>query len=159
MILCRSFEVWKKSPNTRRNEPNKMAEAIGSQQRIHKLAKLSVFFVVRKSSFHRYSEGGNNNKKTKQNKWQVESLIVIVIFIIVFLWGVHSGGSIWGRPWTSPYSGLWTRSVGGSMDWGSVFSGHPSYNISVTQQRLSLMSLGYLWYVKGHYPLHFQVDN
>ena len=40
-----------------------MVEVIGSQQRIHKLAKLSVFFVVRRSSFHRHSEGGNNNKK------------------------------------------------------------------------------------------------
>ena len=36
------------------------------RQRIHKLAKLSVFFEVRRSSFHRHSEGGNNNKK--QNK-------------------------------------------------------------------------------------------
>ena len=33
----------------------------------HKLAKLSVFFEVRRSSFHRHSEGDNNNKKTKQN--------------------------------------------------------------------------------------------
>ena len=32
----------------------------------HKLAKLSVFFEVRRSSFHHHSEGGNNNKK--QNK-------------------------------------------------------------------------------------------
>ena len=64
MILCRSFEVWKKSLNTRRNEPNKMAEAIGGQQQIHyKLAKVSVFSVVHKSSFHCHSEGGNNNKK------------------------------------------------------------------------------------------------
>ena len=61
------FEVWDESLNTRRNEPNKMAEAIGGRQRIHKLAKLSVFFVVRRSSLHRYSEGGNNDKK-KQNK-------------------------------------------------------------------------------------------
>ena len=68
MILCRSFEVWKKSLNMRRNEPNKMAEAIGSQQRIHKLAKVSVFSVVHKSSFHCHSEGGNNNKKqSKRN--------------------------------------------------------------------------------------------
>ena len=40
-----------------------MAEAIGGQQRIHKLAKLSVFFVVPRSSFPHHSEGGNNNKK------------------------------------------------------------------------------------------------
>ena len=40
-----------------------MAEAIGSQQRIHKLAKLSVFSEVSKSSFYRHSEGGNKNKK------------------------------------------------------------------------------------------------
>ena len=65
-IPCRIFEVWDESLNTRRNEPNKMAEAIGGRQRIHKLAKLSVFFEVRRSSFHRHSEGGNNNKK--QNK-------------------------------------------------------------------------------------------
>ena len=32
----------------------------------HKLAKLSVFFKVRRSSFHHHSEVGNNNKK--QNK-------------------------------------------------------------------------------------------
>ena len=68
MILCHSIEVWKKSLNTRRNEPNKMVEAIGSQQQIHKFAKLPVFFIGR-SSFHYHSEGGNNNKKTKQNKW------------------------------------------------------------------------------------------
>ena len=34
-------------------------------------------------------------------------------------WGVRSGGT-----WTVPYSGPWTRSVGGSMDRGLVFSGH-----------------------------------
>ena len=55
-------EVLDESLNTKRNEPNKMAQAIGGRQRIHKLAKLSVFFEVRGSSFHR------NNKKTKQNK-------------------------------------------------------------------------------------------
>ena len=32
----------------------------------HKLAKLSVFFEVRRFSFHHHSEGANNNKK--QNK-------------------------------------------------------------------------------------------
>ena len=74
MILCRSFEVWDESLNTRRNEPNKMAGAIGGRQRIHKLAKLSVFFVVRRSSFHRYSEGGNNNKKkAKQTVSQISN--------------------------------------------------------------------------------------
>ena len=31
-----------------------------------------------------------------------------------------------GSPWTGPYSSPWTRSVWGSMDRGSVFSGHPS---------------------------------
>ena len=34
--------------------------------------------------------------------------------------GVHRGS-----PWTGPYSSPWTRSVWGSMDRGSVFSGHP----------------------------------
>ena len=34
--------------------------------------------------------------------------------------GARSGG-----PCTVPYSGSWTRSVGGSMDRGSLFSGHP----------------------------------
>ena len=41
-------------------------EQNGGGSRIHKLAKLSVFFEVRRSSFHRHSEGGYNNKK--QNK-------------------------------------------------------------------------------------------
>ena len=58
--------------NTRRNELNQMAEAIGGRQRIHKLAKLSVFFVVRRSSFHHHSEGGNYNKK--QNKQTVSQI-------------------------------------------------------------------------------------
>ena len=49
--------------NTRGNEPNKIVEAIGGRQRIHKLAKQ-----------------------------EVKSLIII----IVFLWGVHKGGSIVG---------------------------------------------------------------
>ena len=51
--------------NTRGNEPNKIVEAIGGRQRIHKLAKQ-----------------------------EVKSLTVIII--IVFLWGVHKGGSIVG---------------------------------------------------------------
>ena len=64
--LCRIFEVWDESLNMRSIEPNKMAEATGGWQRIRKLAKLSVFFEVHRSSFHHHSEGGNNNKK--QNK-------------------------------------------------------------------------------------------
>ena len=52
---------------------NKMAEAIGGRQRIHKLVKLSVFFEVPRSSFHRHSERGNNNKK--QNKTNSKSNI------------------------------------------------------------------------------------
>ena len=51
--------------NTWRNEPNKIVEAIGGWQRIHKLAKQ-----------------------------EVKSLIVI--FLIVFLWGVRKGGSVAG---------------------------------------------------------------
>ena len=58
-------EAWDESMNTRGNEPNKIVEAIGGRQRIHKLAKQ-----------------------------EVKSLIVIII--IVFLWGVHKGGSIVG---------------------------------------------------------------
>jgi len=65
-ILYHIFEVWNESLNMRSIEPNKMAEAIGGWQRIRKLAKLSVFFEVHRSSFHHHSEGGNNNKK--QNK-------------------------------------------------------------------------------------------
>jgi len=34
---------------------------------------------------------------------------------------------------------------GGSMDWGSVFSGDASYNISATHQRFSPVNIGYLW--------------
>jgi len=50
------------------------------------------------------------------------------------------GGSVdWSVQWSVD------QVRGGSMDWGSVFSGHPSYNISVTQQRFSLVNLGYLW--------------
>ena len=37
----------------------------------HKLAKLSVFFEVHRSSFHQHSEGGNDNKK--QNKTDSKS--------------------------------------------------------------------------------------
>ena len=51
--------------NMQGNEPNKVVEAIGGRQQIHKLAKQ-----------------------------EVKSLIVIII--IVFLWGVHKGGSIVG---------------------------------------------------------------
>ena len=98
MILCRSFEVWKKSLNTRRNEPNKMAEAIGSQQRKHKLAKLSVFSVVRKSSFHRHSEGGNNNKKQSKTNGKLISNCNNYFYYCLFmrgsLSGVHWGGSV-----------------------------------------------------------------
>ena len=95
-----------------------MAEAIGGRQRIHKLAKLSVFsdINVRRSSFHRHSKGGNNDKK--QNKTNRKSKSLTVIFIIVFM-GTRKGGLC-----TGPYSGPWTRSIGGSMDWEAVFSGH-----------------------------------
>ena len=64
-IFC---EAWDESMNTRGNEPNKIVEAIGGWQRIHKLAKQ-----------------------------EVKSLTVIII--IVFLWGVHKGGSIVGVCW------------------------------------------------------------
>ena len=59
----------------------------------HMLAKLSVLFEVRRSSFHRHSEGGNKSKK--QNKQKV-SQSLIVIFIIVLLWGVRKGRSVAG---------------------------------------------------------------
>ena len=36
-------------------------------ERIYKLATLSVFFVGRRSSFHRHSEGGNNKKQSETN--------------------------------------------------------------------------------------------
>ena len=49
------------------------------RQRIHKLAKLSFFFEVRRPSFHHHSEGGN---------------YLTVIFIVVFFWGAHKGGSM-----------------------------------------------------------------
>ena len=45
----------------------------------------AVSFEVRRSSFHRHSEGGNNNKK--QNKTNGKSKFLIVIFIIVFFGG------------------------------------------------------------------------
>ena len=63
-----------------------MAEAIRGQQRIHKLPKLSVFFVVCTSSFYRDSEGGNNNKKKAK---QMVSQISYCLFVIVFLLGIH----------------------------------------------------------------------
>ena len=56
-----------------------LAEAIRGPQRIHKLAKLSFCFEIRRSSFHHHSEGGN---------------YLTVIFIVVFFWGVHKGGSM-----------------------------------------------------------------
>ena len=77
--------------NTRRNEPDKMAGAIGGRQRIRNLAKLSVFFEVRRSSFHRHSDGGNNNKK--QNK-QTISQISNCHFYYCLLMGV--GGRVRG---------------------------------------------------------------
>ena len=111
-------KVWDEWLNTRSIKPNKMAQAIGGRQRIHKLAKLSVFFDinVRRSSFHPHSKGANNNKK--QNKTNGKSKFLTVIFIIVFI------GTRKGALCTGPYSGLWTRSIGGSMDWEAVFSGH-----------------------------------
>ena len=66
-----------------------MAEAIGGRQRIHKLAKLSVFSEVRRSSFHRHSEGGNNNKK--QNKTNGELYLQLSFLLASFY-----GGSVKG---------------------------------------------------------------
>ena len=123
-IPCRNFEVWDESLNTRRNEPNKMAEAIGGQQRIHKLAQLLVFFEVRLSSFHRHSEGGNNIKE--QNKQAVSQISNCHFYYCLFM-GVRKEG-----PWTGPYSSPCTKSVGMSVDRRSVFSGHP-VNLSLNQ--------------------------
>ena len=74
--------------NTRGNEPNKMAEAIGGQRPIHK-----VFFEVRRSSFHGHSEGGNNNKK--QNETSGKSNLKLSFLLRLFM-GVRKGGSIEG---------------------------------------------------------------
>ena len=90
-IPCRNFEVWDESLNTRRNEPNKMAEAIGGQQRIHKSAQLLVFFEVRLSSFHRHSEGGNNIKE--QNKQTVSQISNCHFYYCLFM-GVRKEGSV-----------------------------------------------------------------
>ena len=68
MILCRRFDVCDESLNSTRNEPNKISKAIGGRQRIHKLANLSFVFVVRRSSFHRHGEGGNNDKNQSKTK-------------------------------------------------------------------------------------------
>ena len=98
-----------------------MAEAIGGRKRIHKLPKLSVSFIVRRSSFHRHSEGGNNLKKTKQTVSQISNCH---FYYCLFLWGVRRGS-----PWTGPDSGPWTRSVGGPWIEGQCFRVTPSVNV------------------------------
>ena len=105
----------------------------------HKLAKLSVFFEVRRFSFHRHSEGGNNKKnKTKQTVSQ--------IYNCHFYYCLFMGG-----PWSGLYSGPWTRSVGGSMDPGSVFLGHPFKSLFVYFP--STCSLSIRWFLsRGQQP-------
>ena len=72
-----------------------------------KLAKLSVFFEVFRSSFHRHSEGSNNNKtKTKQTVNQISNCHQRFYYCLFMV--VRNGG-----PWTGPCSGPWTRSIGG----------------------------------------------
>ena len=68
-----------------------MAEAIGGRQRIHKLAKLFVFFEVRRSSFHRHCEGDNNIKK--QNKQTVSQISNCHFYYCLFM-GVRKEGSV-----------------------------------------------------------------
>jgi len=40
-------------------------------------------------------------------------------------------------PWTGPWSSPWTGAVGGSMDWGSVFSGHPTEGLHLEKMKKS----------------------
>ena len=96
VFLCRrstGCEAWKESMNARGNEPNKMAEAIEGRKRIHKLSKLSVSFIVRRSSFHRHSEGSNNNKKTKQTVSQISNCY---FYYFLFFMGGPLRGSVGG---------------------------------------------------------------
>ena len=100
-------------------EPNKMAEATGGWQRIRKLAKLSVFFEVHRSSFHHHSEGGNNNK-TKQTVSQISNWH----FYYCFYGGYVKGGSV---DRSVQWSVDQVRRGVGFMDWGAVFLGHPRF--------------------------------
>ena len=122
-ILCRIFEVWDESLNMRNIEPNKMAEATGGWQRIRKLAKLSVFFEVHRSSFHHHSKGGNNNKKQNKTK-QTVSQISNWHFYYCLYGGYVKGGSV---DRSVQWSADQVRRGVGFMDWGAVFLGHPRF--------------------------------
>ena len=62
---------------------------------------------------------------TKNKTKQTVSQISRCHFYYCFFMGGRKRGARSGGPCTVPYSGSWTRSVGGSMDRGSLFSGHP----------------------------------
>ena len=84
-----------------------------------KLAKLSVFFEVFRSSFHRHSEGSNNNKtKTKQTVNQISNCHQRFYYCLFMV--VRNGG-----PWTGPCSSPWTRSIGGVHGPGVSVLGSP----------------------------------
>ena len=104
-------------------EPNKMAEATGGWQRIRKLAKLLVFFEVHRSSFHRHSKGGNNNKKQNKTK-QTVSQISNWHFYYCLYGGYVKGGSV---DRSVQWSVDQVRRGVGFMDWGAVFLGHPRF--------------------------------
>ena len=59
-------------------KPNKMAE--GNR-------RLSVFFEVRRSSSHRHSKGGNNNKKTIKTKKTVSQISNCHFYYCLFMGG------------------------------------------------------------------------
>ena len=63
--------------------------------------RFSVFFEVRRSSFHRHSKGGNNNKKTIKTKQTVSQISNWSFLLLSFYGGSIKGGPM-GSPWTVP---------------------------------------------------------
>ena len=49
--------------------------------------RLSVLFEVRRSSFHRHSKGGNNNKKTIKTKKTVSQISNCHFYYCLFMGG------------------------------------------------------------------------
>ena len=53
----------------------------------HKLAKLLVFFEVRRFSFHHHSEGDNNNKKQNKTKQTISQIYNWHFYYCLFMGG------------------------------------------------------------------------
>ena len=85
IFLCRrSTILW--SLNRVNEHAGEWAEQSGRGNRWqlihkekHKLARLSVFFVVRRFSLHHHSEGGNNNKKQSKTKGKWNLLLSFLL--------------------------------------------------------------------------------